>query len=375
MVETATKWSLDRLIEEANKTCGPGTCFTGSMLKRDPPRLPTGVFSVDFSTGGGLPLHGTTCFWGDESGAKTTLAINTMSMVEVLCWECFFPHELCQCSTNALRMRTFWADIEGTLDREWVNSAGVDPEAYVVGLADYGEQYINIADSALQADDCGLVILDSLAALVPASEMEASSEESFVALQTRMITRAVRKLKQRLIRERKREHPCAVLFTNQMRKKIGITFGDPSTMSGGHGLRHEFSLLLRLVKKALSDNDKKKYHDPDRKKELVSRHSFSIRKEKVLTLSGVGEFVIVKEDFPDLDLTKGQIDDYHIVMTYAKDTEIVEKTGKTWSYFDHKAKRLDDIKILWKKKPAQYTLAQMEIVRRVKARLSEVADG
>jgi RecA/RadA recombinase len=160
-----------------------------------------------------------------------------------------------------------------------------------------------------------------------------------------------------------------------MRKKIGITFGDPSTMSGGHGLRHEFSLLLRLVKKALSDNDKKKYHDPTRKKELVSRHSFSIRKEKVLTLSGVGEFVIIKEDFPDLGLRKGSIDDYHTVLTYAKEAEIIHKEGKTWRYFDHKAKRLDDIKELWKKKPAQYRMAQIEIVRRVKQRLAEVADG
>lgn len=370
MGEATSKFTLDRLIESANLQCGPGTCFTGSDLKRDPPRLPTGVFAVDYATGGGLPLWGTTCFWGDESGAKTTLAIHAMRMVELLCWTCFCPHELCQCSGKPLRMRSFWDDVEGTLDREWVNSVGVDPESYVVGLADYGEQYVNIADSALQADDCGLVVVDSLAALVPASEMEESAETNFVALQTRMITRMVRKLKQRLIRERKREHPCAVLFTNQMRKKIGVLFGSPETMSGGHALRHEFSLLLRLVKKALTEADKKKYSDPARKKELASRHSFAIRKEKVLTLGGVGEFVIAKEDMKDLGLRKGMVDDSNTVMTYAKRHGIVKKTGRDWWYFDHKAKRQDDVKTLWRRQPHQYSLAQGRIIELAKMELA-----
>jgi recombination protein RecA len=265
-----------------------------------------------------------------------------------------------------------WADVEGTLDRDWVNAIGGDPEKYSVILADYGEQYSNISDNVLKADNCGLLVVDSLAALVPAAEMEAAAEDDFYALQARMIGRMVRKLKQRLIRERKRGHPCCIIFTNQLRMKIGQKFGDPETMSGGHGMKHEFSLLLRCVKKALNETDKTKYVDKKRKKNQAIRHSFAIRKEKILTLSNVGEYIRVVENIPSLDLKKGMIDDMGTVMTYAKEYDIVRKGSgaKPWKYFDYNARTLDDIKLMWKKKDLECLHTKMEIVKRAKERLA-----
>ncbi len=364
--------TIDEVMVATNEQCGPGTLFKATGLKKDPPRLPSGVFAIDYATGGGFPIWGTSCLWGPESGGKTSIGSNAIKMASLICWECFNLIDYCTCKAKPLKLESVWADVEGTLDRDWVNAIGGDPEKYSVILADYGEQYSNISDNVLKADNCGLLVVDSLAALVPAAEMEAAAEDDFYALQARMIGRMVRKLKQRLIRERKRGHPCCIIFTNQLRMKIGQKFGDPETMSGGHGMKHEFSLLLRCVKKALNETDKTKYVDKKRKKNQAIRHSFAIRKEKILTLSNVGEYIRVVENIPSLDLKKGMIDDMGTVMTYAKEYDIVRKGSgaKPWKYFDYNARTLDDIKLMWKKKDLECLHTKMEIVRRAKERLA-----
>ena len=364
----ADRKTLDQVMEQTNKQCGPGTMFTGLGLKKDPDRLPSGVFAIDFATGGGFPIWGTSCLWGPESGGKTSLAINGLAMTHLICWKCFKVLEYCTCSSSPLHMRSVWADVEGTFDREWAHCIGADPEKYIVILADYGEQYVNIADNVLQADDCGLLVVDSLAALTPAAEMEASAEDQFYALQARMIGRMVRRLKQRLIRERKNDHPCTIIFTNQLRIKIGQKFGDPETMSGGMGMKHEFSLLLRCVKKALKKEGVDKKYVGERK-QIGVRHSCAIRKDKVLTLAGVGEFVRAKEDLPDSDILKGQVDDFNTVLNYAKQLGVVKKSGNMWQYFERRAKKLESIKKLWAQRPLEYLRAEMEIVRIAKDRV------
>jgi recombination protein RecA len=369
--------SLAQIAATQNKNCGAGTMITGSEQKRDPQRLPTGVFAVDYATGGGLPLWGATCFWGPESGGKSNLGISTMAMADLLCWRCFNLHDACTCSQGTLKMKSYWADVEGTFNQEWAACIGANPDSYVLGLADYGEQHINIAESVLRADDCGLVVIDSLAALIPSDEMDAAMEDNFIGLQARMITRMVRKLKQRLIRERKREHPCTVLFINQMRTKIGVMFGDPETQPGGHGLKHEFSLLLRCVKKSMSKKEggpDSKYADSSRSKALGERFSFSVRKAKIQTLAGVGEYVRLIEDIPSIGLAKGQVDDFATLLLYAKNYGIVEKDGTAWKYFDRKASKLDDIKALWMKNPGQRLYTQQQIIIRAKEQLAGNAE-
>ena len=364
------KVSLDDVMRSTNEVCGAHTLFEGVELKVDPPRLPTGVFAVDYATCGGLPIWASTCLWGPDAGGKTSLGKNVLAMVELICWRCFNLLPQCTCSKSPLLMRSCWLDIEGTFDRDWATSIGSSPERYIMGVADYGEQFINIGESVLRADDCGLLVADSLGALTPMAEMEAPMEDQFIGLQARMITRMVRKLKQRLLRERKRGHPCTVLFVNQLRIKIGQLYGDPETMPGGKGLQHEFSLLLRCVKKALKkEGADKKYFDAKRKKNMAQRHSFAIRKEKVLTIAGVGEYVRVKEPMPEYGLTSGMIDDYGTLLAYAKEYGVISGSAGNWKYFGHKVKKLDDIKRVWLKKPEEKMRTQLEIIKRAKKRL------
>jgi hypothetical protein len=271
-------------------------------------------------------------------------------------------------------MQTFWADSEGTLDPPWAACIGADPATYYYCLAEYGEQYVNLAENALRTDDCGLVVVDSLAALTPAAILEADSEDQFMGTQAKMITRAVQRLKQRLINERRREHPCCLLFTNQIRKKIGVMFGDPETMPGGHALFHEFSLLFRVVKKPLDKKrkaDAKYLGDKDKaEKDKASRHSFVIRKEKLLTLASSGEFLRLKENSNGLQ--KGKIDDYASVARYAEHYGILYKEGKTWVCRDRNATNLLDLVQIWKNDRDEYRMLQHDIITAAKVRLGAV---
>ena len=147
-------------------------------------------------------------------------------------------------------------------------------------------------------------------------------------------------------------------------------FGDPETMPGGEGMKHEFSLLLRCVKKALKkEGPDAKFLDDKRKMNMAQRHSVAVRKEKVLTLAGIAEFVRVRENMPAFELQKGMIDDYTTVLTYAKEYGIVFQEKGKWRLFDHTAKKQDDIKLFWKKRPTDYFLVQREIIKRAKERL------
>jgi len=359
------------IIKTANSEIGSNTILWG-FEKKDPARLPFGVFVVDFATGGGMPIYGTTCLWGPDSGGKTTLAMNAVAMCSRICWRCFNLLSDCECSQKPIRMKSAWADSEGTFDREWAERVGCDPNGFIMINGETGEQYLDLAESVLRADDIGLLVIDGLAALIPEAEMTASFADQFIGNQAKLVTRGVRKLKQRLIREMKRGHPCTILVTNQMRVKIGQMFGDPEIMPGGYAAKHEMSLLLRLVKKALArDGVDKKFFDSRTKTASASRHSFAIRKEKVLTLHGVGEFRRCTAYMPEFNYTQGEVIEYATMMKLAKMYGVVSKAdGGGWMYFGHKAKTLEHIQDVWKKIPAEKFKTSKEIIRIAKEKRS-----
>lgn len=374
--------SLDEVMGRINKKFGEKTMILGSQRPKDPPRLPFGVFLADFVTGGGIPIWQTVCGWGADSSGKTLLGIKAMRSAALMCWKCFHPKIYCKCpGKKALSMKSVYLGAEGMLDKIWAKDCGVDPESFIETNCDFGEQYIDVADESLKSQECGLIIFDSLAALVPEAEMEASASDQFIGKQASMIGRAVRRLKTRLLMEMKKDHPCTIYFINQMRSKIGVMFGSPDWMPGGWAMRHEFSLLLKLVKKSLAKGKEGKkgaddaYFDGERAKEQASRHSFEIKKEKVLTLAGSGEFVIIKENLENLGLRRGMVDDFNVMMRMAEEYEVVKKDSKGWKYFNFNAKTHDNIKNVWRENPSEYIRCTQEIVKRAKERLKGNGKG
>lgn len=338
--------TMQGMMESVNKNYGVNTITSGVDMLGVIPRIPFGIFVADFNSGGGCPVYGTTCAWGKESSGKSTLGINLAVICNLLCWRCFKMVDFCECSQPPLRQTAYIGDTEGTWDKEWASAIGLPPESYYHGLADYGEQHINIADYALRADDCGLVVVDSLAQLIPESEMDAPLEDKFIGQQALLITRMVRKLKQRLIRERKRGHPCIIFFVNQLRNKIGVIYGSNETMSGGQGLKHEFSLLFRCNKLALkkSGGPDTKYYDTDRQLDMAGRHNIGIYKNKVAVLGSSGEYVRCTENVPELGLHKGQVDDINTVLSVAKDYDMFAKRGNKYVAGDFEFDKVQDAK-------------------------------
>lgn len=345
--ETDSPNTLQGVANYVNKNYGGNTLTCGVDMLGTIPRVPSGIFVVDFNSGGGVPVYGTTCAWGAKSGGKSSLGINVARICNLLCWRCFRMVDFCTCSEAPIRQTSYIGDVEGTLDKEWATAIQLSPDSYYHGLADYGEQHINIADYALRADDCGLVIIDSLAQLIPEAEMNAPLEDKFMGQQALLITRMVRKLKQRLIRERKRGHPCVAFFVNQLRLKMGVTFGSPETMSGGEALQHEFSLLLRCNKISLkksSGGPDTKYYDSERQVDMAVRQNVSIHKNKVPIIGNSGEYVRCIENIPDMGLCKGQVDDINTVLSVAKNYGLFFKSGSKYTVGDYDFDRVSDIR-------------------------------
>lgn len=336
---------LDDLAEEVNKMYGANTMLKGNAVRYSPPRLATGVFPIDFISAGGLPLHGSTCFWGGDSGGKTYLALRAVKTASMICWRCMQLLSQCICSLSALKLKTSWVDIEGTFDREWSNKIGILDDSYLVTLADYGEQAIDIAYTSLQADDCAVVVIDSLGALVPKRELVGEAVDSNMGIGPALTTRAVKRLKQRMIIERKREHPCLMIFVNQMRHSLKSMFGSPEIQSGGFAMKHEFSLLFRCSKQSLGVDSKtdSQYYDKERKKYLATKHSVSIHKDKVFILSRETEFIIIKENIRDSLLMAGSTDDLKLILSYAKKYNVLDKHSKGYTVCGKQYRVLGDI--------------------------------
>lgn len=361
------KTTLEQVAIKINNSMGNNTITNGGVTLSNPQRLPFGIFPVDFATGGGIPLYSSTCLWGRKASGKTTLAIRAMKSAQEICWGCFNHLERCTCSTPSLKMKSLWCDAEGTLESSWVKAHGVEDTSFLLALCDYGEQYIDVACSALQSDDCGLVIIDSLAALTPLAEIENPTEKTNMGKHPAMVTRAVRKLKQRLIRERKKGHPCAVLFINQMRADPNIQYGSSDSMPGGHGSIHEYSLVLKCTKKSLSKDKDKKFIDEDRNLNLASRHLIRIPFSKTFILRGSAEYVLISEPIPDYNLYKGEIDDYATTIKYAQNYEIITKTGNsTYEYAGEKWASLKSIIEFFKEYKVEYFYLIRNIIQKAR---------
>ena len=186
--------------------------------------IPTGALSLDQATGiGGIPRGRVTEIFGPESSGKTTLTLHVIA--------------------NAQREGgvAAFVDAEHALDVQYAERLGVDVENLLVSQPDTGEQALEIAEVLVRSGALDVVVVDSVAALVPRAVIEGEMGDSHVGLQARLMSQALRKLTGAIGRSR-----AAVIFTNQIREKIGVMFGNPETTSGGRALKFYSSLRLDI---------------------------------------------------------------------------------------------------------------------------------
>ena len=363
--------TLDTITETINKKYGDGTVVSGAKVTRDVPRVPTGILGVDLPTGGGFPIYRSSCVWGPESSGKTTLTVKAMIGAASICWRCFNYKFACKCGKAEVHKKSVFVDIEGTFDAAWAGTLGLTDDDYKYVSPDTGEDAVNHADQLIQADDCGLLIVDSLAMLEPSVELDASADDMQVGLQARLVSKMFRKLTSRIIQRRKDNNPVAVIFLNQVRAKIGGNTrfkGDPESQPGGYAARFAYSLSMRVGSRFINASK-----EPDkfnhRGSPIVVRSSIRINKHKVLALALTGEYDICKSSY--MDYGPGTVLDVPSVITAAKEYGLLTQEKEGWvlrvNGGEGKTYRIqkDLIEVL-KKSPKSLLLLKHIIIQRAK---------
>ena len=219
------KKALNLAIAQIEKNCGKGSIMKmGSDSRVRVDAIPTGAINLDAAIGvGGIPRGRVTEIYGPESSGKTTLCLHVVA--------------------NAQRAGgvAAYIDAEHALDTDYAQKLGVDVDNLLVSQPDTGEQAMEICEILVRSGAVDVVVIDSVAALVPRAEIEGDMGDSHMGLQARLMSQALRKLTGAIARSR-----TSVIFINQLREKIGVMFGNPETTTGGKALKFYASVRLDI---------------------------------------------------------------------------------------------------------------------------------
>ncbi|MHC4872469.1 MAG: recombinase RecA [Planctomycetota bacterium] len=217
--------ALDRALTQIEKQFGKGTIMQlGSEFHLDSSSIPTGSLSLDIATGiGGFPRGRIVEIYGPESSGKTTLALHAVANI------------------HKEGLTAAFIDAEHALDPLYASKIGVNLDELLVSQPDCGEEALEICDLLVRSNAVDLVVIDSVAALVPKAEIDGEMGDSHMGLQARLMSQAMRKLTSIINKTN-----CCVIFINQIRMKIGVMFGNPETTTGGNALKFYSSMRLDI---------------------------------------------------------------------------------------------------------------------------------
>jgi recombination protein RecA len=295
-VSDEKKRALNVAISQIEKSHGKGSIMRMGIdgPKVQIPAIPTGAINLDAAIGiGGIPRGRITEIYGPESSGKTTLCLHVIA--------------------NAQRSGGIAAfiDAEHALDIGYARKLGVDVDNLLVSQPDTGEQALEIAETLVRSGALDVIVIDSVAALVPRAEIEGEMGDSHVGLQARLMSQALRKLTGAI----NRSH-TAVIFTNQIREKIGVMFGNPETTTGGRALKFYASLRMD-IRRIGSIKDRE---------ELVGNKArVKVVKNKVAPPFKQADF--------DIMFNVG-IDHYGIIVDLGVESNVIQKSGAWFSYGD-----------------------------------------
>ncbi|MDE0142069.1 MAG: recombinase RecA [Caldilineaceae bacterium] len=287
--------ALEVAIANLNRRYGDGTIMRlGEATRLDVASIPTGSLSLDIALGvGGIPRGRIIEVYGPESSGKTTLCLHAIAESQRMGGVCGF------------------VDVEHALDSSYARKIGVDVEGLYVSQPDTGEQALEIAEALVRSGAMDVVVVDSVAALVPRAEIEGEMGDSHVGLQARLMSQALRKLVGAV-----KTTDTSMIFTNQLRQRIGIMFGNPETTSGGMALKFYASVRLdvRRIQSIKQGSDV-----------IGNRTRVTVRKNKVAAPFKVAEFDIMYNEGVS---TQGDLLDLGV------EFDIIEKRGAFYRFGD-----------------------------------------
>ncbi len=322
----ALKLTLDKL----DKTYGKGTVMKmGDSAVQEVEVIPTGSLGLDVALGvGGYPRGRVVEIYGPESSGKTTLTL----------------HAIAEAQKNG-GIAAF-IDAEHAFDRYYAENLGVDIENLIISQPDNGEQALEITDNLIRSGAIDIIVIDSVAALTPKSEIEGEMGDSKMGLHARLMSQALRKLTGSISKTN-----CTVIFINQLREKIGVMFGNPETTTGGNALKFYASVRLDIRRSTqIKDTDSNVQGNKTRVK---------VVKNKVAPPFKTVEF--------DIMYGKG-ISKVGEIIDLGVDFEIVKKSGSWFSYDDTKlGQGRDAVKALLLDNPELMDELELKIKDAIKA--------
>jgi recombination protein RecA len=295
MDEKGRDKALEATLADLTKRFGDGAIVRlGDAVHLHVDAIPTGSLAMDIALGvGGIPRGRVTEIYGPESSGKTTLCLHTIAEAQRRNGICAF------------------IDMEHALDPAYAARIGVDVNNLYISQPDTAEQALEIAEALVRSGAIDVVVLDSVAALVPRAELEGEMGDTFVGLQARLMSQALRKLSGAI-----KQSNTAMIFTNQLREKIGVMFGNPETTSGGRALKFYASVRvdIRRIESIKASGDA-----------VGNRTRVRITKNKVAPPFREAEF--------DIMFNEG-ISKHGDILDMAAELGVIEKRGAFYRYRD-----------------------------------------